>query len=342
MILLKKVNKRLRNERIAALVILLVVLAVVLSFCSLKSDMSGGGKDREVTVNITQNMTADNVVEFLKDNDVIRYPSVFKLYLRAKGMDSSLKAGIHNVNTSMSYKDIVGILTSEPLLQSVAVTIPEGYEFDMIAEAFADKGLIDYDLFCDLAESYDFGYDFLNDIPKRECRLEGYLFPDTYFVSENDDEIAILNMMLERFSQHITEEFKARADELGMTVDQVVTLASIIQREAANSGEMGNVSSVFHNRLKSDEYPYLQSCATVQYILDERKPVLSNEDTEIDSPYNTYINKGLPLGPIASAGADALTAALYPADTDYYFFVAGEDGNSIFSENFDEHVDAAY
>ena len=126
-----------------------------------------------------------------------------------------------------------------------------------------------------------------------------------------------------------------------MTIDSVVNLASIIEREAGGVTEMPKVSSVFHNRLESDEYPYLQSCATVQYVLHDRKDVLTNDDIKIDSPYNTYINKGLPFGPIASPGADAIQAALYPADTNYYFFVADGHGGTIFSETFDEHIVAS-
>ena len=120
-------------------------------------------------------------------------------------------------------------------------------------------------------------------------------------------------------------------------MDELVTLASIIEREAG-SADKKTVSSVFHNRILSSEYPYLQSCATVQYVLKERKPVLSTADTQIDSPYNTYINPGLPVGPIASPGEASIAAALFPEDTDYYFFVLGSDGEHHFATTYEEHL----
>ena len=125
-----------------------------------------------------------------------------------------------------------------------------------------------------------------------------------------------------------------------MTTNEVITLASIIEREAARDSERALVSSVFHNRLKSSEYPYLQSCATVQYLLSERKEVLSDKDIEIDSPYNTYKYKGLPPGPIASPGRKSIEAALYPAQTNYYFFVSNGDGTQTFSETYEEHMNS--
>ena len=340
---MKKANKKSVIRIFVVSVILAVAVLLVTFFCSLKVEMSGTDKQTDsIIVNITPDSTVKNISGELDSNGIIKYSSVFRLYLKLKNFDGSITAGLHQVSDSMSYKELAEELTGAPYVDAVSVTIPEGYEFDMIAKTFAENGLVDYDKFCEIAENYDFDYDFVDMIPDREVRLEGYLFPDTYFVTENDDEIAIISMMLDRFEQNFSDKYINRASELGMTVDQVVNLASIIQREAANISEMKDVSSVFHNRLQSEDWPYLQSCATVQYILDERKPVLTNEDTQINSPYNTYINKGLPLGPIASPGSDAIKAALYPSNTNYYFFVAGPDGKTIFSETFDEHVNAAY
>lgn len=339
---MKKANKRLFWQRVIALIVVLAIVCGIVSFCSINADISGNGNSEEtIVVNVQENASAHTIAEKLKDMGVIDHPFLFRLFLKLDGNDSKIQAGVHRINGAMSYSEIGHKLASAPEEKSVSVTIPEGYEFKMIARKLADEGFVDYDKFCDLAENYDFTYEFVNMIPERETRLEGYLFPDTYFISENDDELVILNMMLQQFEANFGDEYKARAAELGMTIDQVVNLASIIQREAGNVSEMPDVSSVFHNRIKSDEYPYLQSCATVQYILEDRKPVLTNEDTKIDSPYNTYINKGLPLGPISSPGADAIHAALYPSDTNYYFFVANGDGTSTFSESFDDHMSAA-
>lgn len=331
-------NRRNRNIIIAGV----LVLIVIFFGCMLKFEISGyGGDQTQVVVRIEEGDSVANLSNRLKDSGVIGHPLLFKLYLKVKGADSEVKSGIHYLKTNMGYSAIAEELSSDSSVDGVFITVPEGYEFRMIADLLEENGFIDKDEFIDLAENYDFKYDFIEMIPERNTRLEGYLFPDTYFITPEEDELDILLMMLDRFDESFTDKMKTRAAKLGMTVDQVVNLASIIQREAANAEEMPLVSSVFHNRIESDEYPYLQSCATVQYILEERKPILSNDDIEIDSPYNTYKYKGLPVGPIASPGLDALEAALYPEKSDYYFFYADESGQSVFSETFEQHNSGA-
>jgi UPF0755 protein len=143
--------------------------------------------------------------------------------------------------------------------------------------------------------------------------------------------------MLSNFNKRVNSELRERMEVIGMSMDETLILASIIEREAGTQSDMELISSVFHNRLNSNDYPYLESCATVQYILGERKPVLSIADTQIDSAYNTYQNKGLPPGPISSPGLAAIQATLFPPETDNYFFVAKSDGSSLFAKTYDEH-----
>lgn len=335
-----KSNKR--KNRCIIISIVAVILIVIIG-CSLKFEISGfGNGDPSVAITVEDGDTVQNITQQLENNGVIGNKLLFKIYLKIKGADSHIKTGNHYFAENMAYSDVVKELSRDSSVEGISVTVPEGYEFRMIADLLEEKGLIDREKFYSVAETYNFTYDFVKDIPKRSTRLEGYLFPDTYYITPEEDELDILLMMLNRFDESFTDDMKNRAEEIGMSVDEVVNLASIIQREAANSEEMPLVSSVFHNRLKSDEYPFLQSCATVQYILEERKPVLLNEDTEIDSPYNTYKYEGLPIGPIASPGVDALNAALYPAETDYYFFYADENGQSVFSQTFDQHSSGTY
>jgi len=144
--------------------------------------------------------------------------------------------------------------------------------------------------------------------------------------------------MLSRFDTIFNDEYKKRAEELKMSIDEVITLASIIEREAKLEKDRKIISSVFHNRLKNKML--LQSCATIQYILKERKEVLLYKDLEVKSPYNTYKNPGLPPGPIASPGLKSIEAALYPDDTDYLYFFALNDGSHVFSKTFKEHIQA--
>jgi UPF0755 protein len=180
-------------------------------------------------------------------------------------------------------------------------------------------------------------------LPKREFKLEGYLFPDTYIFDIKAGEKTIINRMLARFDEIFKPEYIEKAKNLGMSIDQVVILASIIEREAKESYERKTISGIFHNRLKSKDpnLKKLQSCATIQYILLNRdgivKEKITDEDTKIKHPYNTYQIEGLPPGPICAPGKDSIEAALSPEETDFYYFVAKGDGTHEFSRTLKEH-----
>ena len=290
-------------------------------------------------VTIKQGATTAQIAQTLKENNIIKKPFFFRLVSKFGGHDGTYQQGEFELKTGMGYEEIFKALKGigkNP--NSVKITIPEGYELRQIADKLEEAGLINKTVFFDLIENEPFDYDFVRALPKRENRLEGYLFPDTYQFEKTDSEKTIINAMLKRFDEVYSEKYKARAKELNMTTDQIVTLASIIEREAVGDTDRKDVSSVFHNRLKSQDMPYLQSCATVQYILKERKTVLSEADTKIQSPYNTYINKGLPVGPIASPGEKSIEAALYPNHTDYLFFVLDSSGTHRFSKTYEEHL----
>jgi UPF0755 protein len=215
-------------------------------------------------------------------------------------------------------------------------TIPEGYDIKRVTAKLAEEGLINQEAFLKEIESGQFDYEFLKDAPAGPDRLEGFLFPETYEIFATANEHDIIDKMLYQFNKVFTAEYYARAEELGMSVREVITLASIIEREARVPEDRPIIASVFYNRLTID-MP-LQSCATVQYILGEQKPVLSIKDTQIESPYNTYQNLGLPPGPIASPGADSIKAALYPADTNYLYFLAKGDGSHAFSSTYEQFL----
>lgn len=322
---------------IAALVLVALVAFAAVFFI----DFSGQKDGQSVTVTIREGTSAMDIAKTLKEHKVVGHPMLFFTYAKLSGKSASFKAGEHSLREAMPYSQAAAALVKSPGDKAVTVTIPEGYELSMIADKLAEAGLLERDEFLNEAQNGSFTNSFIADLPKRENRLEGYLFPDTYQFTANMSAHDILQVMLNRFDEIYTDKYRARASELGMTTDEVVTLASVIEREAASPDEARLVSSVFHNRLKSPDYPYLQSCATVQYVLKERKPVLSVADTKINSPYNTYQNKGLPVGPIASPGKSSLEAALYPADTDYLFFVVGKDGKTVFSKTYDEHLSAS-
>ncbi|RCX19390.1 UPF0755 protein [Anaerobacterium chartisolvens] len=305
----------------------------------------------EVHISIPRGSGTGHIADILKENKIISSTGMFKLISKINGFDGAYRSGEHIVSPKLGYVEIMAVLTGDPLPDpGMKVTIPEGYNYKQLVKLLSEKGLIDENEFARVVHSEELGFDFLKDIPKdREHRLEGYLFPETYeFEAKDGREKEIINKMLEQFGKVFTAKQRDRAKELGMSTDEIITLASIIEREARVSGERARISGVFYNRLKSKDKTLrrLQSCATIQYILYSQtgkiKDVILNEDTEIDSPYNTYIHEGLPPGPICSPGEESIMAALYPEDHSYMFFVAKEDGSGehFFSKTYNEHLSA--
>ena len=250
---------------------------------------------------------------------------------------------------------------STGLRATTEVTIPEGYECEDIFALLEEAGVSTVSELEQAAASYEFGYSFLQDLPYGDKnRLEGYLFPDTYQFYLNDKPENVLGKFLRNFESKITDDMYAAVDELNdrlaaqmrannfteqeiesakLTFHDVIIVASLVEKETAKTSESASIASVIYNRLCSKLYPCLQIDATIQYALDERKEVLSNADKAIISPYNTYTNAGLPAGPIANPGINSIRAALYPAETDYYFYALGNDGVHKFSKTYYEHQD---
>ena len=329
-------NKRKRKSALIPMILAVVAIVLVVQAIFMAGDVLFGSLDKEsVTITIGENPNSHSVAQTLKENHIIKYPWLFELMSNIKGADGKYYSDEFEVRKGSGYNLLINGLTYADRYRTTDITIPEGSTLKEITNIVAETGYITAEDFtAALNESYD--YDFLQDID-RENPLEGYLFPDTYNISNQMSGSDIVKLMLDRFEQIFTDEYRAAAKEAGYDMDEIVTLASIIEAEAGSDADRPLVSSVFHNRLDSSTYPYLESCATVQYILGERKPILSNSDIQIDSPYNTYINKGLPIGPICSPGKASIEAALYPADTDYYFFQSDADGKIYYSETYSEH-----
>ncbi len=330
-------KKKKQKSSVKTNCILILFLLVLLYGGSVISDYRGASSGEIHKVTIVPGSSTVQIAETLKENGMIWHPFWFRFFSKVGGHDGQYQQGTYSLRTKSGYETFFETLKHAPLVDSVKVTIPEGFELRQIADRLEDAGLINRERFYTAIEKGNFDYDFIRKIPQRENRLEGYLFPDTYEFQPGESEESIINKMLARFDEVYHETYRARAKELSMTDDEVLTLASVIEREAQGDEDRKLVAGVFHNRLKSSTYPYLESCATVQYILKERKAVLSVSDTKIDSPYNTYKNPGLPLGPIASPGAEAIEAALYPAQTNYLFFVLDSTGKHRFAATFAEH-----
>lgn len=288
---------------------------------------------------IAKGSSLKTIARTLEKEKLIRNSLVFEIYSKLNKTAGKMKAGKYQLSNAMTVSEIVDkIASGKALISTVHFTIPEGFNLEQIITRISETGVVTKEDILSALSSTAFDYDFVKQIPDREKKLEGYLFPDTYEVYKDATAEEFIGKMLQQFDTVFTDAYKNRAKELNMTVDQVITLASIIEREAKHEDERKTISGVFHNRLKKGMM--LQSCATVQYLLKEQKEILTYKDLEIDSPYNTYKNAGLPPGPIASPGKKSIEAALYPEDVDYLYFVAKPDGSHVFTKTYNEHLNA--
>ena len=272
----------------------------------------------------------------------------FKVYVDFTGRANSLRAGTYVLSRNMTIPEIVNILCAGNEARRVTrFTIPEGYTAAEIAQALFEAGMLeDQEQFLALCKDGTMlsgGYlDGIQNASDRRYALEGYLFPDTYEVYEDAAAADILKKMLNRFAVVFTEEDANRARELNLTTDQVMTLASMIEKEAGAAEDFPRVSAVFHNRLKQGMA--LESCATLSYALGVKKYTFTEEELSTVSPYNTYRNKGLPVGPICNPGRAAIEAALYPSEeymsAGFLFFCnmnPKQTNRLIFSRTYEEH-----
>jgi len=293
--------------------------------------------EQEQLVHVEKGLNGRQIAHLLADHGLVRDADLLYWLLRLTGADKRLQAGYYVLKPSMNAFEIIEQL-QQGRTTSVTVTIPEGFELKQIAARLAQKGLVDYGKFMELALNAPlvFGGDMPLEIPITS--LEGYLFPDTYTFSYGQSEAEIIRQMVGRFLEVVIPEVQDRIGRWGLGLHELVTLASIVEREVAVDWERPLVASVYLNRLKIN-MP-LQADPTVRYVMEEDRARVLYRDLEIDSPYNTYRSRGLPPGPIASPGLASIMAVLDPAETDYLFFVAKGDGTHQFSRTFAEHVKA--
>lgn len=315
--------------------------------------------DKEITVTIPEGASTRQVAKILKDNGVISHPFVYRLYTefrisKRSYLTGEYEAGEHVVNPMMNYDKLLAELSLIETTDNsvVRVMIPEGYTVNEILELFEKNGMRKKEEFIEALQEFEYDYKFMSGLNKESLssyrfdtnygyRLEGYLFPDTYDFYVDENPVSVLSKLLDNFDRKFNEEFYARCEELGYTVDEIITIASMIEREGNNVHDYSKISSVFHNRLKnSGSYPFLDSDATIQYALGGHKAKLEKGDTDITHPYNTYKNRGLPPGAIANPGYEAIYAALYPESTPYYYFLSRNDGVTVYSRNYNEHLNA--
>lgn len=294
-----------------------------------------------VQVEIPTGSGTGAIAEMLAEAGVIENAAMFRLKARLDKIDGELRSGIYEMTTRMEYDAVVEQLLAGPPVKYTTVTIPEGLTVEQIAARVEQTTGIPASEITALALGqaavFVTGHPYLSDAYNGS--LEGYLFPKTYRVVEGSTANDVIELMLDQFDTELATVDLTYPTSRGMTLHQVVTLASMVEREARVADERPLVSSVIYNRL--DRGMRLEIDATIEYVIKKNRPRLLNKDLEIDSPYNTYRTDGLPPGPIASPGLASLQAAATPAKTDYlYYVLTSADGSHTFTETYDEFLRA--
>ena len=316
---------------IAAAVLAFIVLSGVTGRIVALNRPVGG---EPALVEIGPGMTAAGIGRLLEENGLIRSGRYYSHVSRLHGLSRAFKAGKHIVDPALSTTAIARLLTHNPsVLPDIRVTVIEGLSINETASALALQADIDSVSFTSLANDSVFARKLGID----NNSLEGYLYPDTYFIRPGTTAQEMIARMTGQFRRVFADSLRTRATDIGLTVLDTVILASLIELEAVRNDERPIVSQVFHRRLQLNRP--LEANPTIQYVIGEKRRVL-NGDLDIDSPYNTYTHAGLPPGPIASPGLRSILAALYPADTKYLYFVSDGAGGHVFSRTLAEHTRA--
>ena len=316
-----------KKTKVFIYIISLLLAAALFSFAVIYAvnevfALTGGGEEKPFA--LEADSTAAECAEHLKKEGIISCPLLFRAYFWLKGENRPFPAGEYVLSPAMSYDEIryelFGIGKERT---QVRITVPEGYTTDEIIDLMLENGIGTREGYLEAIENGEFDFPFVSEIPERagrKYRLDGYLFPDTYLFFSDSGEEEVIAKMLANFGRKFTETMRQDAKSAGMSVDEAVVLASMVQREAYYLSDMAGIASVFRNRMRGG-MKYLQSDATALY----------------GEGYDTYENAGLPPGAICSPGADALRAAVYPANTKYYYFFTGSDKKAVFSRTYSEH-----
>ena len=297
--------------------------------------------DVTATVEIPEKAKASEVAGILKDSGIISNTFLFRLFAEFYDSDSTFNEGSYELSAQMDYRELANRLRHKTFSrETVTVTIPEGTDYRRIVEILVEKGVCTAEELNEACQKVDFGYEFLKDQPENvKYKLEGFLFPDTYEFYIGDNPENVWRKFLSNFNRKYDATVQKYAAATGYNIHELITIASLIEKEAKLNAERTAISSVIYNRLDSNNFPRLQIDATVLYCLPEHKEALSESDLKIDDPYNTYDNEGLPPGPICSPGMNSILAAVGPDTTNYYYYVLSGKGTGehYFARNNNEH-----
>ena len=322
------------------ILILIIVFALICCLIYIKA-ISGpvSENSKDIFFSITINEGIDSIAKNLENADLINSEFWFKIYIKKENLDKKIQAGDYTLSPTLSIKEIVNILKNgQTVNNEMTIKIIEGWGMAEINKYLVENSISNNNEFLVLARTKvsNWDYDFLKEASS-EADLEGFLFPDTYRIFNDAAAEDIIVKMLDNLDKKMTIEMREDIENSGRNIYEIITLASLIEKEVRSYGDMQIVSGIFLNRIKNGQP--LESCATLAYILEENKKQYSIEDTQIDSEYNTYKNQGLPPGPICNPGINAIKAAVYPKDTEYnYFLNRFDNGETVFSKSYEEHL----
>jgi UPF0755 protein len=327
----KVYGKRIALIFTAILCLLMVVIIVGFGMFFTRPARKGGINQ---VITIREGMSLKEVAGSLKGNGIIANKDLFMLWTRLLGNSRKIKAGEYLLNSGMAPVRVIEILT-RGIIITYPVTVPEGFSIEQIGDILAANGLADKKLFVSLAHEPGVIKKYGISGPS----LEGFLYPDTYQFGKGLPPSLIIDVMVKRFWE-IVGPYMDRIKGLKMTVEEVITLASIVEKETGTAEEMPLIASVFLNRLRNGMR--MESDPTVIYGMNDFTGNLTRKDLLESTPYNTYVIRGLPPGPISNPGLASIKAVLYPAETDYLYFVSKNDGTHYFSSSLEEHNRAVW
>ena len=345
-------QKQKRSARVYGVLIMLTFVFVIsislaVGIIEVGKDMLGiDGSQKLVLFNIPEGATTKDIAQSLHENGIIRIPKAFVYFSRLSKADGDYVAGNHEISGSMAYETLISELSksmqNDPSQSVVDIMFPEGITLYDAAMKLQENNICEASKFLYYFNAGNFGYEFESRLPASSSlkfyRMEGYCFPDTYTFYEESDPADVCRKIYMNFDLKMKDEYYLRMQELGLSLDEVITFASIVQKEAAVDADMPMIASVFWNRLHSPEFTKLQSDVTSLYVDKVIKPNIELDNQAIYDAYDTYVCNGLPAGALCNPGLAAIEAVLYPAESDYYYFYANVDtGETYFAHTYEEH-----
>ncbi len=351
-----KSKKKTDKIKTAAIMLAIIVgVSAILCFYGIRcinDVLALNVEDKSIEVRVEKGMTDAEVIDILHENDLINNKLFCKLFIKFFNKDGEYISGIYTLTPSLGVEKMISTMKTDfKSAETITLTFPEGWTIEQIAEKLETNEVCTASSFISTLQTVDFSdeYKFIKAIPDKEKRfriMEGYIYPDTYEFYVGENASSVVRRFLNNFNSKWTAEYQEQAEARDLTVDEVIIMASIIQKEAANKKQMGPISGILYNRIeKPDAFPLLQCDSTEDYLLKTIKPKLTNsvEDTQkylqYRDNYDTYSDAcvGLPVGAIANPGDDAIKAALFPDETDYLYFRHDVEGGIYYANTLAEH-----